>query len=165
MEKFDVLVWQSNKILTLREIVDQFLIGFRDSIFGFILFYNRQKNSALDNESPESKQRQTRIKANSKLRQRLLQSCVLNGIFLFFCIILFNYAIMPALTWSTEKLLTVKYQRIALKYINPIINIVFSFVWIVPVFMLSKILNFSCHKDIANIAYLQKYGESTCNFI
>ena len=156
--------------MVLKTIISLFLAGFKDSIFGFIKFFNRQKLLSANNPVPAAtpsnatSSRKTPAAAakdnKSKLRQRLLQSCILNGVFLFLCIVSFDYLLMPSLNWMTSKIIGAKYNQIITDYMNPIISIVFSFVWIIPVFMLSKIFNVLCHQDIADIAYFEKYGKS-----
>ncbi len=153
---------------TLKICLGQFLAGFKDSLFGFIRFFKRQKLLSLAGDSSTQQQQQPRRpnalknnknnSSNEKLRQRLFQSCILNGIFLLCCILAFNYLLMPSLAWVQQKLLSEKYHKFVTEYFNPLINLVFSFVWIIPVFLLSKIFNVLCHQDIADIAYMQKYG-------
>lgn len=148
--------------MVLKTIISLFLSGFKDSIFGFIKFFNRQKAlsaAAAANSAPTSSRKTAANKDNkSKLRQRLLQSCILNGVFLFLCIVSFNYVLMPSLNWMTSQIIGTKYNQVITDVMNPIISIIFSFVWIIPVFMLSKIFNVLCHQDIADIAYFEKYG-------
>ena len=154
---------------TLKMCILQFLAGFKDSLYGLYRFSKRQKIlSALSQSQSQSlhqnassrpnNSQNTVANRNEKLKQRLLQSCTLNGIFLLFCILTFNYLLMPSLNWLQQKILSEKYHNIITSYLNPLINLIFSFVWIIPVFLLSKIFNVLCHQDIADIAYMQKYG-------
>lgn len=99
------------------------------------------------------------LKNSEKLYQRLFQSCILNGIFLFSCICIFNYLLIPILNWFAFKLISETNHNLIHDYLNPIIQLLFSSVWILPVFLLSKIFNVLCHQEIADIAYMQKYGK------
>jgi etoposide-induced 2.4 mRNA len=154
----------------------QFVNGFKDSIFGFVKFIQKQKkistmlndanakNSAnkyptLTNNTKVTSPKSTLAKNNEKLYQRLLQSCILNGIFLLLCILLFNYLLVPVLNWMAYTLISERNHSLITDYLNPSIQLLFSFVWILPVFLLSKIFNVLCHQEIADIAYMQKYGK------
>ena len=146
----------------------QFLNGFKDSLFGFIKFFQKQKQlnyqksqQQLKSSSSSSGQSATKPNnsSNDKLYQRLIQSCILNGIFLLSCILIFNFVLIPILNAIAYKLITDKYNNLITDYLNPIIQMLFSFVWILPVFLLSKIFNVLCHQEIADIAYAQKYGK------
>jgi len=140
----------------------QFLNGFKDSLFGFIQFFQKQK--ALKQRLAQLQNAKTSTKTNAqssndKLYQRLIQSCILNGIFLLSCILMFNFILMPILNAIAYKLISETYHNLITDYLNPIIQVLFSFVWILPVFLLSKIFNVLCHQEIADIAYVQKYGK------
>jgi etoposide-induced 2.4 mRNA len=153
--------------MTLKQCLSQFINGFKDSIVGFIRFFKKQKLLAAAIKSKtESTQQTNKIKKSSnklsnheKLYQRLFQSCILNGIFLLSCILMFNFLLMPLLNMIAYKLLSDNYHNMVTNYINPLIHLLFSFVWIVPVFLLSKVFNLLCHQEIADIAYMQKYGK------
>ena len=146
----------------------QFLNGFKDSLFGCIKFFQKQKLLSL---AIKQKQQQNDLNktskpakskkedSNEKLYKQLIQSCILNGVFLLSCILMFNFVLMPILNWIAFKLITDKNQNLITDYLNPIMQMLFSFVWILPVFLLSKIFNLICHQEIADIAYVQKYGK------
>jgi etoposide-induced 2.4 mRNA len=104
-------------------------------------------------------QTSTTNSTDEKLYQRLIQSCILNGVFLYTCILIFNYILMPTLNWIAFKLINESSHNLITDYLNPIIQLLFSFVWILPVFLLSKIFNLLCHQEIADIAYTKKYGK------
>jgi etoposide-induced 2.4 mRNA len=159
----------------------QFLNGFKDSLFGFVTFIQKQKvlnqqgqlanNSNNNNNnkyelkkpsassSLSSSSKSKKASSDEKLFQRLVQSCILNGIFLFLCIIIFNYILVPLLNLIAFKLISSEKHSLITDYLNPTIQLLFSFVWILPVFLLSKIFNVFCHQEIADIAYVKKYGK------
>lgn len=133
--------------MKLKLAISQFIKGFKDSYNGCLQFLMR----SISNQTIE--------RNNTKLHQRLLQSCILNGLFLLFCILLFNYALIPIVNWILFKILGQQnYDRIA-SFMNSFIYFLFSFVWILPVFALSKIFNVLCYQDIADMAYIQNYGK------
>ena len=140
----------------------QFLNGFKDSLFGFVKFFQKQKFLKQRQAQIQNSKNLTKANAqssNDKLYQRLIQSCILNGIFLLSCILMFNFILMPILNAIAYKLMSETYHNLITDYLNPIIQVLFSFVWILPVFLLSKIFNVLCHQEIADIAYIQKYGK------
>ena len=166
---------------TFKICLTQFVSGFKDSIFGFIKFIQRQKKVAtllseasgtngrtsssnkkyptLTNSTKVTTPKSSAAKNNEKLYQRLLQSCMLNGIFLLLCILLFNYLLIPVLNFFAFNLISERNHSLITDYMNPSIQLIFSFVWIAPVFLLSKIFNVLCHQEIADIAFMQKYGK------
>jgi hypothetical protein len=160
----------------------QFVNGFKDSLFGFVKFIQKQNKIAhllnsgdasnkaaaaaaahkyptLTNNTKVTSPKSTLARNSEKLYQRLLQSCILNGIFLLLCILLFNYLLIPVLNWMAYTLISERNHNLITDYLNPSIQLLFSFVWILPVFLLSKIFNVLCHQEIADIAYIQKYGK------
>lgn len=161
--------------MALKLCVIQFLHGFKDSLFGFFKFFQRQKH--LDLAAAKKQQQQPSVatfnnarvnstnpksmieKSSEKLYQRLFQSCILNGIFLLSCILAFNHILIPILNFVFFKMITETYHNWITNYINPVIQFLFSFVWILPVFLLSKLFNLLVHQEIADCAYFQKYGK------
>ena len=124
-----------------------FLNGVKDSLYGCVRFFQRQKQSAAQSKS----------KKTDKLYQRLFESCILNGVFLLACMLAFSYMLMPILNWIYFKMLSPGKHDIINNYLNPCLQLTFSFVWILPVFLLSKIFNLLWHQEIADIAFVQKY--------
>ncbi|CAF0847095.1 unnamed protein product [Brachionus calyciflorus] len=150
---------------TLKVCLVQFLNGFKDSLYGFIKFIQKQKKLTTTLTSQEANKKSNKpnkdniLKQNDKLYKRLFQSCILNGIFLFSCICTFNYVLIPVLNAIAFKVINVSNHDLIHNYLNPTIQIIFSSVWILPVFLLSKIFNVLCHQEIADISYEQKYGK------
>ena len=141
--------------MTLQKCIKLFLNGFKDSLYGCVIFFRRQK---LLNQKSDSKNSNDKNNKNEKLYKRLFESCILNGVFLLACMIAFNFILMPILNWVYFKMLTPEKHNIIIDYINPFLQLVFSFVWILPVFLLSKVCNLLWHQDIADIAFDQKYS-------
>lgn len=157
----------------------QFLSGVRDSLCGVYKFMQRQyalasrlsnsettsaasrapKPALTTNTKVLATTKSTLAKSNEKLLQRLFQSCILNGIFLLLCILVFNYVLIPILNYIVYKVISERNHGLIADYLNPSIQFLFSFVWILPVFLLSKIFNVLCHQEIADIAYQHKYGK------
>ena len=66
----------------------QFIQGFKDSYNGLIKIYQEQKKEVnkISNNSNSSQQN----KLSLKLKQRIVQSCILNGLFLLSCILIYQ---------------------------------------------------------------------------
>ena len=133
----------------------QFIQGFKDSYNGLIKFYQEQKKEVnkISNNSKSSQQN----KLSLKLKQRIVQSCILYGLFLLSCILIFNFILMPLLNYIIFKINNNDYYLLIHNYVNNFIHYSFSFVWIMPVFLLSKIFNVLCYQDIADCAFYRRY--------
>lgn len=148
--------------MPLKICVVQFLNGIKDSLYGCIKFFQRQKQltaqeSAQASKSSSSNRSTKAKKPSEKLYQRLFESCILNGVFLLSCMLAFSFILMPILNYVYYTILSPEKHDLINTYLNPVLQLVFSFVWILPVFLLSKIFNLLWHQEIADIAFLQKY--------
>lgn len=79
----------------------------------------------------------------SKVLTRVLQSCVLNG-FIFLCsILVFEYALLPAVKY----LVTVVFghnpgvAHNVWGWMQPFLSMTFRMIWVLPLFLLSKLVN------------------------
>lgn len=136
----------------------QFIHGFKDSYNGLIKFYKEQKLEAKRNiNNSKSGQQNNKNEFNLKLKQRILQSCILNGLFLLSCILIFNFILMPLLNYIIYKINDNDYYLLIHNYVNNFIHYLFSFVWIMPVFLLSKVFNVLCFQDIADCAFYRRH--------
>jgi len=135
--------------MSFKSGIIQFIHGFKDSFQGCIRFLFKQK----------AKEAQGKNEHYKKLRHRLIESCILNGLFLLACILFFNYLLMPMLNWIVFKFLREDSYNFISSYLNSFMHLLFSFVWLMPVFLLSKIFNVLCYQDIADMAYMTKYGK------
>lgn len=162
--------------MSLKYGILQFINGFKDSYNGCFKFYKKQKLIREKNQQECNNKNGTQqilFQNQKKLEKRILESCLLNGLFLFFCIVLFNYVLMPFLNWfifgflftidknqeSSSKISINSYYIMIHDYLNKFIYLLFSIIWIIPVFLLSKIFNFICFQDIADISYMNQYGK------
>lgn len=141
--------------MPLRTCIVQFLNGFKDSVYGCVKFFQRQKH--INKEAKKTSSSTSTKKNAEKLYKRLLESCILNGVFLLSCMLAFSFILLPILNYIYYKILSPEKHDLINTYLNPCLQLVFSFVWILPVFLLSKIFNLLWHQEIADIAFLQKY--------
>lgn len=100
-----------------------FLNGFKDSIYGWVKFFQRQKqleNTRNNNNNNNKKTTKTNI--NEKLYQRLFESCILNGVFLLSCMLAFNFILIPILNWIYFKILSSDKHDFIKNYFNPFLG-------------------------------------------
>lgn len=147
---------------TLKVCLVQFLNGFKDSLVGSIKFFQRQ-NAILAGGQATRSLGKKQLSKNDKFYTNLIQSSILNGVFLFLCICIFNYILMPVLNSIAFTLISASNHNLINNYLNPCFQILFSSVWILPVFLLCKLFNLIWHQEIADIAYEFKYGKPKSN--
>ncbi|XP_022119537.1 etoposide-induced protein 2.4 homolog [Pieris rapae] len=143
--------------------------GFIDSLRGVtvLLYLDKEINERALSRSPQleydgakSKLKQPKIKQESKVLTRVLQSCILNGFIFLLSILVFEYALLPG----------VKYLVIAIfghnpgvaysvwSWIQPFLSMTFRMIWVLPLFLLSKLVNSLWFQDIADSAYRHRRG-------
>lgn len=99
------------------------------------------------------------LRRKSNVSARVLQCSLLNGGIFLLSILLFDYVLIPflgsiityclgqsAMLWATTK---------------ASLSFIFSFIWVVPLFVLSKIINTFWFQDIADAAYYFRKGRPT----
>ncbi len=134
--------------MPLKTCIVQFLNGVKDSLYGCIKFFQRQKYLSAQSSIHKKERNKT-----DKLYQRLFESCILNGVFLLSCMLAFSYILMPILNYIYYTILSPEKHDLISTYLNPVLQLIFSFVWILPVFLLSKIFNLLWHQEIGNLFY------------
>ncbi|CAK1549403.1 unnamed protein product [Leptosia nina] len=143
--------------------------GFIDSLRGVtvLLYLDKEINERALSRSPQPefegtrhKQKQPKVKQESKVLTRVVQSCILNGFIFLLSILVFEYALLPA----------VKYLVIAIfghnpgvaysvwSWIQPFLSMTFRMIWVLPLFLLSKLVNSLWFQDIADSAYRHRRG-------
>jgi 1,4-dihydroxy-2-naphthoate octaprenyltransferase len=88
----------------------------------------------------------------------VFQCSALNGGIFLFSILLFDYGLMPLLQYIVQYFMG---QSTIWGFIHTTISFIFSFIWIVPLFVLSKIINTFWFQDIADAAYTFRKGRPT----
>ncbi|KRF85649.1 etoposide-induced protein 2.4 homolog isoform X2 [Drosophila virilis] len=98
--------------------------------------------------------------AEKKIAKKLFKCCLLNGGFTWLSIVLFENVLLPTLKFC----LTIFYgaQSDTLPFVwswlHPILSLIFGMMWVLPIFMLSKIVSSLWFADIANAAYRVRKG-------
>uniref|UniRef100_A0A2A4JPW8 Etoposide-induced protein 2.4 homolog n=1 Tax=Heliothis virescens TaxID=7102 RepID=A0A2A4JPW8_HELVI len=143
--------------------------GFIDSLRGVtvLLYLDKEINErALSRspptefENPKNKQKQPRVKQESKVLTRVLQSCILNGFIFLLSILIFEYVLLPAVKY----LVTVVFghnpgvAHNVWAWMQPFLSMTFRMIWVLPLFLLSKLVNSLWFQDIADSAYRHRRG-------
>jgi etoposide-induced 2.4 mRNA len=156
---------ESLKIISL-SIFD----GFIDSIKNiYVIFYiDKTINQKLEKANDQNSQQSAKKKANkekekskekkSNVAFRVFQCCALNGGLFLLSILFFYNLLLPFLKFVTTRLVT---EPGIWTYINSILSWIFSCLWVVPLFLLSKIFNFFWFQDIADATYEFRRGKRT----
>ncbi|XP_050520465.1 etoposide-induced protein 2.4 homolog [Daktulosphaira vitifoliae] len=95
---------------------------------------------------------------DQKMLQRIIQCCTLNGGIFCLSILIFEYIILPVLDY----VLTVAFGNLNQDiwyWTRSLLSWTFGAVWVLPIFLISKIINSLWFQDIADIAFQQKKGE------
>ncbi|GLV39978.1 tank [Carabus blaptoides fortunei] len=153
--------------------------GLIDSIRGtYTLFYldkeiNQRTRSRLsptkshstpsrrNNENNEgSHTRMLKEHEESKVLKRVFQCCALNGGVFLSSILLFYYLLLPSLKFIL--LFTLGDDsgmgKFVWSWMRPVLSFVFEAVWVLPLFLLSKVVNSLWFQDIADSAYRYSCG-------
>ncbi|XP_028172318.1 etoposide-induced protein 2.4 homolog [Ostrinia furnacalis] len=141
--------------------------GFIDSLRGVtvLLYLDKEINERALRSSPHidadtKKPKQTKVKQESKVLTRVLQSCILNGFIFLLSILVFEYALLPAVKY----LVTVVFghdpgvAHNVWGWMQPFLLMTFRMIWVLPLFLLSKLVNSLWFQDIADSAYRHRRG-------
>ncbi|EDW77617.1 uncharacterized protein Dwil_GK24596 [Drosophila willistoni] len=111
----------------------------------------KKKSTEKEEEQP---------KGEKKIAKKLFKCCMLNGGFTWLSIVLFESVLLPTLKFC----LTIFYGAqsetlpIVWSWLDPILSLLFGMMWVLPIFMLSKIVSSLWFADIANAAYRVRKG-------
>lgn len=94
----------------------------------------------------------------SKVRTRVFQCCMLNGGIFLFSILLFDYLLLPTLKYIITYFVG---SSNVWELIQFGLSRIFDVIWVLPLFVLSKIINTIFFQDIADAAYEFRKGRPT----
>uniref|UniRef100_A0A336LMW8 CSON006002 protein n=1 Tax=Culicoides sonorensis TaxID=179676 RepID=A0A336LMW8_CULSO len=170
------------------ELITNLLCGVVDSIKGIkVLFYldkeimarNASRQLLLDQQKQQHKgespslsssgQRSgtpVNIGANNKekieepnVSKRVFQCCTLNGGMFFLSIAFFNYMLMHGIRHILDYMYGSPDNSAPIwRYIEPTLTIIFTCLWILPLFILSRVVNSLWFQDIADSAFKIRKG-------
>ncbi|KAG5674333.1 hypothetical protein PVAND_004308 [Polypedilum vanderplanki] len=151
---------ESLKIISL-----SFFDGFIDSLKNvWVIFYIdktiNKKLEANDQQQINSSKKSNKEKKKeekSKVALRVFQCCALNGGLFLLSLLFFYHLLLPFL----EAIITHFTDPSIWSYINITLSWIFSCIWVVPLFLLSKVFNFFWFQDIADATYEFRRGKRT----
>ncbi|XP_069115412.1 etoposide-induced protein 2.4 homolog [Argopecten irradians] len=94
-----------------------------------------------------------------KIIQRIIMCCTWNGGIFLMSIFLFNHVLMPVVQMIIAGIFGGSGNNSVWAWIGPILSWTFSALWILPIFVLSKVVNSLWFQDIADAAYFQYRGK------
>ncbi|XP_074647942.1 etoposide-induced protein 2.4 homolog [Tubulanus polymorphus] len=151
--------------------------GLQDGVFGAArLFYlDKELEAAQQNSSPSrepqstlARRRAERMKTTPEkkkeksvpnIMQRIVLCCMWNGGIFWASIILFNFIVIPCLRFFTQYIFASSADSSTIwTWLGPMLTWTFGALWILPLFILSKIVNSLWFQDIADAAYKSSRG-------
>lgn len=153
-----------------------FSYGLKDSFLGIFLLSNidnDQKGKAVEGR-PSSKhgERQSRpdTKRKGKVLPMMAQCCFLNGGVLLLSVMVFERYIVPAVKYIMMMMVGLVMvgngpQSSLWSWMEPTMNYIFKYLWVVPLFWLCKILNIFWFVEIADVAYRKKFGRPVSSLL
>lgn len=158
-------------------ILRAMLKGLADSLRGTVTIFYLDKyimdqatqSSPLRDPSNTPRRRSSQLTAakpvqkhleEPKILRRTAQCCALNGGVFWLSILLFEYAVLPALKYFM--LCAFGYSSDTGKYVwlvtKSCLTWTFGMIWVLPLFLLSKVINSLWFQDIADSAYRYSRG-------
>lgn len=95
-----------------------------------------------------------------------MQCCLLNGGVFWLSIACFEYVLMPALQFVLTRVFSSGADGIGAviwDWAQPFLSIIFGMIWVLPLFLLSKLVNSLWFQDIADSAYKFRKGRPQLN--
>ncbi|XP_041373278.1 etoposide-induced protein 2.4 homolog [Gigantopelta aegis] len=159
---------------TLKNIVSMATWGFRDSIVGTLTTWKLDKpREQSDSRRPVSeaettlarrraerlRHKEDKKKSEPNVRNRIFLCCAWNGGVCWLSILVFNYFLLPCIYCFTELLVGGEDSHSFIwSWLGPFLSWTFSALWVLPLFMLSKLINCFWFQDIADVAYQTRRG-------
>jgi len=104
-------------------------------------------------------------KAEPNILERTVKCCLLNGVVFAMSIVLFESVLLPLIQTLLYIILAGSQERAdALwSYTQPVLSVAFSTLWVLPFFLLSKVVNAIWFQDIADLAFRSSQGRPLVN--
>lgn len=141
--------------------------GFIDSLRGVtVLLYldkeinERTRHLTKGKDTDNSKQKTYKPLQESKVLTRVLQSCALNGGIFWCSILIFEYALLPGVKYLVSVIFghDPGVAHNVWEWMQPFLYMTFRMIWVLPLFLLSKLVNCLWFQDIADSAYRHRRG-------
>jgi len=148
-------VRQKEQKLEQREIDRELLLN-RESPARDIL--NIAKKRAMERREREKQRELTKPKKKEpNILERTVKCMLLNGAVFWTSILIFENIVLPLVQFIVN-FFTAGSGDSAWRYTEPVLSIAFSTLWVLPFFLLSKIVNAIWFQDIADLAFRSTQG-------
>jgi len=115
---------------------------------------NLAKKRALDKRSGKGgAQSKGGDQGEPKIMERTIKCCILNGCFFWFSIVVFENFLMPFLHWIVLCILGTTAGTALWSSVVPVLSVTFATLWVLPFYLLSKVVNSIWFADIADTAF------------
>lgn len=160
----------------LKCTVNGFVRGLKDSLRGFYLIFhydtelpekprrtptreltNLAKRRAAQNAEKTQQKQTTAHKDETRVTQRVLECCGLNGLVFGLSLVMFEMILLPTLSGVFHLVLGDSSGQVW-GIVRPLLTVMFDMLWVLPIFLLSRIINTIWFQDIADSAYRQRQG-------
>eukprot|EP00088_Acartia_fossae_P032624 TRINITY_DN3338_c0_g2_i2.p1 TRINITY_DN3338_c0_g2~~TRINITY_DN3338_c0_g2_i2.p1 ORF type:complete len:316 (+),score=21.63 TRINITY_DN3338_c0_g2_i2:412-1359(+) len=149
------------KILPQRDI-DRDLNLSRDSPSREIVNNLAKKRALERREREKQRENETPRKKEPRILERTLKCIVLNGLVFWLSIFLFQSVVLPCVKLAVD-IFTVGSSDALWTYTEPVLSFAFNTLWVLPFFLLSKIVNAIWFQDIADLAFQSTDGRTLVN--
>lgn len=79
--------------------------------------------------------------SNNNVMYRTMQCCILNGVVFGLSLLFFEHALLPGLSVMMGYLLSSGEDSTVWVYVQPVLSALFNMFWVLPIFLLSRIIN------------------------
>ncbi|XP_045139186.1 etoposide-induced protein 2.4 homolog isoform X1 [Portunus trituberculatus] len=90
---------------------------------------------------------------------RIMQCSILNGLVFGLSLLFFEYVLLPGLSAIMGHFLGSGEESTIWNHVHPVLSTLFNLFWLLPIFILSRIINTIWFQDIADSAYRQRQGQ------
>ncbi|XP_046352994.1 etoposide-induced protein 2.4 homolog [Haliotis rufescens] len=160
---------------TIKSVAASLVLGFRDAVLGTRRVLNldadlQEEEAEKKSNEPLTTLARRRLEKNKhkdvvkehvpRVTNRIFMCCAWNGGVCWLSIFVFHYMLLPCIYWFTELIsggsLT---HGLVWSWLSPLLSWTFSALWVLPLFVLSKVINCFWFQDIADAAYLKMRGK------
>lgn len=156
---------------TAKHYLVDFCRGMRDAVLGAAFIFKVDAEIARleaerNRKREEEMQRQRRPiptkksqHSDQKVMYKIFQCCALNGGVFWLSLVAFNTVILPLLHYTTKLIVGEETSHgVIWSWVSWLISYIFGAFWVLPVFLLSRLVSALWYQDIADAAYRKSRG-------